>query len=326
MQSATTTLISGLAVALAIAPAAAKELVVAEPVHGIGYLPMYVAKHNGYFTDAGIELKILTVESGSGHTNAVLTKQAFAFIGGPEHNAFAKAKGAELRAVVNVVNRGNSYLVASPGVAPAGRDFASFVKGKKIATGFYGGTPNSITRFLFTEWKIDPRSDVALTETSAGGILAAVKAKQADIAVTYEPILTQGVRQGVWGEPFYNVPNELGDYAYSTINIRKESIDAEPAVVEGLVRAIVKGLRFTHDHHAEAAEIAKKEFPTMALGDLTATLDRSFKDKLWSPDGMISRASWDTGSKVVRASGILKTDVGYDEIIDMRFVTKVLTN
>jgi NitT/TauT family transport system substrate-binding protein len=77
-----------------------KELVIAEPLHGIGYLPMYVSAANGYFAQEKIAIKILTIESGSGHTNAVLTKQAFAFIGGPEHNAFAKAKGAELRAVV----------------------------------------------------------------------------------------------------------------------------------------------------------------------------------------------------------------------------------
>ena len=71
-----------------------RELVVAEPVHLLGYLPMYVASANGYFKEEGLAVKVLTVESGAGHTNAVLTKQAFAFIGGPEHNAYAKAKGA----------------------------------------------------------------------------------------------------------------------------------------------------------------------------------------------------------------------------------------
>ena len=116
------------------AQAGLKELVIAEPLHGIGYLPMYVSVANGYFAQEKIAIKILTIESGSGHTNAVLTKQAFAFIGGPEHNAFAKAKGAELRAVVNVVNRGNVYLVAQKGASPKNRDFAGYMKGKRIAT------------------------------------------------------------------------------------------------------------------------------------------------------------------------------------------------
>src|SRR5437773_11652218 len=148
----TATLGSGLGLALAapalIARAATKELLVAEPVHGTGYLPMYIAMANGYFAESDIVVKIVTIETGGGHTNAVLSGQAFAFIGGPEHNAFAKAKGAELRAVVHCVNRGNVYFCAEKGLEPQGRDFAGFVKGKAIATGGYGGTPNSITRYL----------------------------------------------------------------------------------------------------------------------------------------------------------------------------------
>ena len=72
-----------------------------------------------------------------------------------------------------------------------------------------------------------------------------------------------------------------------------------------------------------AAEIAKKQFPTMALEDLKATLDRSFADEMWSKDGMISQAAWDTGKAVVMGAGMLKTDVSYDDIIDMSFVESV---
>jgi len=97
---------------------AAKELLVAEPVHGTGYLPMYIAMANNYFAESDIVVKIVTIETGSGHTNAVLSGQAFAFIGGPEHDAFAKAKGAELRAIVHCVDRGNVYINAIKGQEP----------------------------------------------------------------------------------------------------------------------------------------------------------------------------------------------------------------
>jgi NitT/TauT family transport system substrate-binding protein len=62
----------------------------------------------------------------------------------------------------------------------------------------------------------------------------------------------------------------------------------------------------------------------MPIEDLRATLDRSIKDELWSRDGIISRQAWDTASAVVRGTGILKTDVKYDEIIDMSFVEGAL--
>jgi len=309
-----------------VARGAAREVIVAEPVHSTGYLPLYVGMANGYFAEADVTVKILTIETGAGHTNAVLSGQAFAFIGGPEHNAFAKAKGAELRAVVHCVDRGNVYYCAAKGVEPTGTDWSSYFKGKSIALSQFGGTPNSITRYLLNKWKLDAKSDVTLVEIANSAVLSAVKSKQAQIGVATEPFVTQGVRQGIWAEPFFNVPKELGPYAYSTLNVRLDSIQKEPDMVRAFVRGMVKGLKFTYADPNGAAEIAKKQFPTMPLEDLKATLDRSFKDELWSKDGFISKEAWATGSAVVRDAGILKSDVKYEEIIDMSFVESVRTS
>src|SRR5262245_23519108 len=75
----TATLGTGLGLVLAappfIARAAAKELLVAEPVHSTGYLPMYIAMAKGYFAESDIEVKIVTIETGGGHTNAVRSEE-----------------------------------------------------------------------------------------------------------------------------------------------------------------------------------------------------------------------------------------------------------
>jgi NitT/TauT family transport system substrate-binding protein len=277
----------------------------------------------GFFDEANVSVKIVTIETGGGHTNAVLSGQAFAFIGGPEHNAFAKAKGAELRAVVHCVDRGNIYFCAATGFEPSNTDWSSYFKGKTIAVGPFGGTPNSITRYLLKKWNLDAKRDVTLVETASSATIAAVRGKQAQIGVATEPYVTQGVRNSVWGEPFLNIPKELGPYAYSTFNVRLETIQKDPELVRAFVRGMVKGLKFLYANRDETAEIAKKQFPTMPLEDLKATLGRSFKDELWSKDGMISREAWTTASAVVRGADILKTDVKYDEIIDMSFVESV---
>jgi len=303
-----------------------KDLIVAEPVHGVGYLPLYVAVDKGFFAQEGLNVKVTTVEGGSAHTNAVLTGQAFSFIGGPEHDAFAKLKGAELRSVVNVVDRGNVYLVAGAGKGPADKNLAAYAKGKVFAPGLFGGTPNSITRYLVSAWSLDAKSDVTLLETTTPAILAAVKTGQAQIAAVSEPMLTQGIRQGIWEEPFYNVPKEMGPYAYSTLNVREESIEKDPDKVRKFVRGVILGLRETYAHPDEAMAIAQKEFPTMAPDDLKATLDRTLADQLWSHDGMVSEQAWTTAQKVVRGADILKADVAYDAIIDMQFVKAMLAS
>ena len=60
-----------------------KTLLVAEPGHGMATLPFYIAMTNGFFAEEGLDVKILTTDGGGAHTNAVLSGQAFAFIGGP---------------------------------------------------------------------------------------------------------------------------------------------------------------------------------------------------------------------------------------------------
>jgi NitT/TauT family transport system substrate-binding protein len=307
-----------------IARAATKEVLIAEPVHGTGYLPLYVGMDKNLFDD--VKVNIVTIETGGGHTNAVLSGQAFAFIGGPEHDAYAKAKGAELRAVVNCVDRGNVYFCAAKDLQPTNTDWASYFKGKSIAVSQYGGTPNSITRYLLKKWNLDATHDVTLVETANSAILPAVRSKQAQIGNATEPFVTQGVRNGIWGEPFFNVPKELGPYAYSTFNVRLDTIQKDPELVRGFVRGMMKALKFIYDNKDEAAEIAKKQFPTMPLEDLKATLARSFADELWSKDGTISHASWDTAKAVVTDAGLLKADIKYEEIIDMSFVDSVKAN
>jgi NitT/TauT family transport system substrate-binding protein len=300
---------------------AQRTLLVAEPQHGMGYFPLYAAIRNGYLAEEGLDVKMMTVDGGSTHTNAVLTGQAFAFIGGPEHNAYAKLKGGELRAVANVVDRGNVYYSARTGSEPKpGQDWRSYFKGKSFAVGLYGGTPNSITRYLLKKWGLDARTDVTLVEMTTPAIFAAVRGGRAEIGVSSEPMLTQGVKQGIWSEPIINIPKELGPYAYSSINVRLETIQKEPELVQKFVRGVVRGLKYVYADPEGAAVLAKKEFPTMPLDDLRATLDRTFADGLWSRDGMITQEAWNTGESVVLAAGILKQAVPYDHIIDMRFV------
>jgi NitT/TauT family transport system substrate-binding protein len=321
--SSTASLGLGLVAAPYVARAAAKEILIAEPVHSTGYLPLYIAMSKGFFDEANVSVSLVTIETGGGHTNAVLSGQAFAFIGGPEHNAFAKAKGAELRAVVHCVDRGNIYFCAAQGFEPANTNWPEYFRHKTIAVGPFGGTPNSITRYFLKKWNLDVKRDVTLIETANSATIAVVKGKQAQIGEATEPYVTQGVRHSIWGEPFINVPNELGPYAYSTFNVRLDTIQKDPELVRAFVRGMAKGLKFLYSNRAEAAEIAKKQFPTMPLDDLKATLDRSFADELWSRDGMISREAWATASAVVRSADILKSDVKYDEIIDMSFVDSI---
>jgi NitT/TauT family transport system substrate-binding protein len=298
-----------------------KELTVTEPVHSLGYLPLYVAVHQGFFAAEHLNIKVVTITSPAGHANAVLNDQAFACIGGPEYNAFTNSKGGDLKAVANVIDRGDVYLVAKKGTSPADKNFAAYFKGKSIAIPYYGSTPNSIVRYLVNKkWGLDLKSDVTLIELGGyPAILAALKAGQAQIGSLREPVLTQAKNEDVADDPFLSVPEELGPYTYSALSVRQKTIASDPDAVKGFVRAIAKALKFVYANPDGAVAVAKAEFPTMPAGDMKATFDRAMRDKIWSKDAVISEQSWNTAKAVVIGTDVLKTDVPYNAIIDMSF-------
>lgn len=308
----------------------AVSLTIAEPVHGVGYLPLYVGIREGFFADEGLDVSTVTLQGGGAHTNAVLTGQAWGFIGGPEHNAFAAARGSDavtIKAIANIVNRGNNYLVAAPGLTYDG-DLGAFLKGKKVVTGAFGGTPNSITRYLLNKHGLTETDTPLIESADATAALAIVQQGQAQVAVVSEPILGRGIAEGIWGEPFYNVPKELGPYAFSTLNIRQDSIEKDPETVEAFTRALKRSLEFTDTKRAESFAVARLEFPTLEPAVLQRTLDRSYADELWEFSGEVTPASLETALAVVRASGVLKDSaapVKYDAIVDMSFVKAAST-
>jgi len=303
-----------------------KKIVIAEPVHLIGYLPLYLAIQEGYFEEEGLEVEVITATGGA-HVTSLVSGDAWGNIAGPDSNQMANPGSSDpIQGVVNVVNRANVYLMGSsdePIDSTNEAELASYLEGKTIAAGRYGGSPNLLTRWLLLELGLDPDKDVKLEEPAdASAVVSLVESGQADIANGGEPQITEGINKGVWNEPFYSFPS-LGDYPYSVISVKKSTIENEPEVVESFVKAMLKGLKAVDEDHDLAMEALKKEFPTTSDESLKASLDRAYADQLWSKDGFISEEALAKPMDVVEKTGVYKEGYKYEELIDMQFVEKL---
>ncbi|MBQ8555735.1 MAG: ABC transporter substrate-binding protein, partial [Clostridia bacterium] len=301
-------------------------LVVAEPVHLIGYLPLYVAIHEGYFAEEGLDVSVVQATGGA-HVTAVVSGDAFAVIGGVDSYNFANQGNDDpIISIVNCVNRANVYLFARKGLAPASdsnADMADFLRGKIIVAGRYGGSPNVLTRYLVKSVGLDPDVDVTLSENAdASTVTAMLQYGQGDIGNGGEPQISEGVTAGIFEEPFVAFP-DLGDYAYSVIGVRRSTIENDPATCEGFVRAMIRALEAVQTDRALAERILELEFPTLTEEGRQAALDRAYADSLWSVDGVISQQAVDTLMEVVITSGLWEGEYSYDALVDMQFVEKV---
>ncbi len=281
------------------------EITIAEPVHGVGYLPLYAAIDQGYFADEGLDVSTTTL-TGGGHVNALLSGEVFGFIGGPESGAVANVKGADLTTVANVVNRGNVYFVAAAGQEPEdGADMGDYLAGKKIVGGRYGGTPSAILRHILIENGLDPEDDVQLNEIEdSSAVPSVISSGQAEIATVSEPQLGAGIAEGLWGEPFLSALDLLGPYAYSAIVVQQSTIDDDPETVQAFVSALEKGQADIESDRDYTLELAQREFPTMDEDTLTAVLDRAYADELWGGTYLTPEAV-ETALQVARDGEIL---------------------
>lgn len=302
---------------------ARKKLVIAEPVHLIGYLPLYIAQHEGYFAEQGLEVEVIQA-SGGAHVTAVVSGDAWGVIGGVDSIALANKNSSDpIVSVANVVNRANVYLVAKSGLAPksgSDADLREFLAGKNIVAGRHGGSPNLLTRYLLIKLGLDPETDVTLQEPADASTVVTMLAQGAgDIGNGGEPQISEGIARGVWGEPFYKFP-DLGDFSYSVLSVRSSTLEKDPKTVQKAVNAIVKALKVVQEDKVLAAKVLRLEFPTLSEESLRSSLDRAYADNLWSLDGLISEQAVATDMDVLLKTGIFTGSYSYDALTDMQFV------
>lgn len=302
-----------------------KKVVIAEPVHLSGYLPLYVAQHEGYFKDEGLEVKVIQATGGT-HVTAVVSGDAWGVIGGVDSIALGNKNNSDpITAVCNCVNRANVYLFAKTGLKPKGTgeaDLKAFLKGKTIVAGRHGGSPNLLTRYLLINLGLDPDKDVHLIENAdASTVVSMLQNGNGDIGNGAEPQICEGISKGVWEEPFYKF-TDLGDFSYSVISVKKSTIDNDPETVQKFVNAMKKALKAVQDDHDMAKKVLKLEFPTLGDEEIQASLDRAYGDNLWSQDGIISEKAVTTDMDMLLKTGIFSGTYSYDTLVDMEFVNK----
>jgi NitT/TauT family transport system substrate-binding protein len=300
-----------------------RKLIVTEPGHSVDSLPFYVGIRKGYYKEVGLDVQLVTSEGGGKAMAAVQSGNADAYIGGPEHIAFADVKGGQpIKALVALSNRANSFVCARTGIVvdPA-KPFAENIKGKKIAVGTRGATDNSVLLYLLKRDGLDPRSDVVMLEieTSAGRI-AAMKNGQADMAMVFEPFISQGVKAGIWQEPFASMPKELGLFSWTTVNLPEKTIKADPALAKAIVAATKKSLELIFADEAEMRAIAAEEFPTLPKDDLDAIMTRARNNDIWQRDGSMPEEAWTKLQSILTISGMLNQEVAYKDIFDPEFL------
>lgn len=293
-----------------------KKAVISQAFQSMLYLPLYVAIDKGFFTAQGLDLTKETAGAPATALSAVISGSAQFSLHGPEWTAIAASKGAPVDIIANVVNGAAVWIATTP-------DFkfesVKDLKGQKIVTGLMPTTSTSLFMKLLKENGMDPKTDVELIQVALGTEPGPFLAKQANVAVMYEPGLDQVVAKGM--KVALGFPKAYGPYAFSAISARA---DVDPDIAQRLVNGLEMAMRFIAANQDETIAIAKKEFPNLDPAVVEAAVKRMIVEKVYPSSVDITAEALKTGMDTQIALGNLSTQPEYGKFVVKKYIEPAL--
>jgi len=287
-------------------------------IPNVQFAPFYVAEDKGYFAeenlainfDYGMETDLLKLV-GAGELR-------FAVASG-DQVILARAQGLPVTYILNWYRRFPVCVVSLQEKDITG---AKDLVGKRVGTPATEGASYIGWRALLHAEGID-EAQVNLQVIGYTQV-ASLTEGRVDAAVCYalnEPV--QLSQAGYSINVIY-----VDDYANLVSNgliTNEQTIAEQPELAQGLVRAVLRGLRYTIEHPDEAFAICKEHVPEIA-GDneslQKAVLLESIK--FWQGErlGYSDRAAWEESQRFMRQIGLIDAEVDVEKLFTNQFVVE----
>lgn len=319
----------GLVLAVALALAGCRPAAAPTPTPGrvpvklaMGYIPnvqftpIYVAYSRGYFAQEGIDL---TFDYGmeTDLLKLLAAGERQFVIGSGDQVALARGNGLPVRYILNWYRRFPVCVVA---LASSGIEKPAELVGRTVGTPVLEGA-SYIGWRAFADAAGIPADKVNLQVIGYTQV-ASLTEKRVDAAICYamnEPVQLRTAGRDI--RVFY-----LDEYANLPSNgliTNDETLERRPELVQGMVRAFLRGLRDTIADPDAAFAITKQMVPE--VGGQNEALQRAVLAeciRFWQgePLGRSDPASWRAVVGLLRQAGLLGVDVDPEALYTNRFV------
>ena len=285
-------------------------------IPNVQFAPIYVAIEKGYFREQGLDV---TIDYSMENDNTVLTATGdlqFAVVSG-EQVMLARAQQLP---VVYVMAWYQRYPVGIAARSSAGIKTVADLRGRRVGLpGLYGASYIGAIALLDSAGLKE--SDVTLDSIGFTQVESLV-AGRVDAVVIY--VANEPVQLRRMGEEITVL--EVGDALELVSNgiiTNEKTLAEDPALVQGMVSAMLKGLRYTSDHPEEAFEISKKYVDNLAEADYEVQMQVLLNSiKLWQGArlGYSQPDAWQNMQRILLQMGLMHQEIDLEDAYDNRFI------
>lgn len=292
-------------------------------IPSVQFAPFYVAVEKGYFAQEGIQI---TFDYGweTDLLKLVGTDALQFAIASGDQVILARSQGLPAVYVLNWYRR---FPVCVMSLPEAGIRQPADLLGRKIGTPVTYGASYIGWRALLEAASLDETEFQLITIGYTQ--VAAITEKQVDAALCYamnEPVQMRTAGQAV--DVLY-----VADYANLVSNgliTNQKSVNERPELVQGMVRAALRGIAYTVEHPDEAFEIALKHVPDAASDEAARQRNRAILDEsraFWKADpgelGRSVESEWKASEQIMQKMGLIGPESDVAAAYTNQFIVEV---
>ena len=291
-----------------------------EVAHSIFYAPQYVAIEEGYFSEEGLDLTLITGFGADKVLTALISGEADIGFMGAEASIYAYQEGAT-DPVVNfaqLTQRAGNFLVAREEMP----DFKwEDLKGRKVLGGRKGGMPEMVFEYILKQNGLDPQKDLSIDQSIDFGSTAAAFTgdDSADFTVEFEPSATALEKQGA-GFVVASLGVDSGYVPYTSYSAKNSYMEKNPEIMQKFTDALQKGMDFVQSHTPEEiAEIIEPQFPETDMDTITAIVKRYYDQDTWKENLVFGQEGFELLQDILEDAGELKERTPYAKLVNTEF-------
>jgi NitT/TauT family transport system substrate-binding protein len=255
------------------------------------YLPAKLAEQLGYYKEQGLDVELYNTTSGQAAATALLAREVAGVVGFYDHTIDLQAKGKFITSVVQFAVAPGETVLVKADVADKYSNPANW-KGQPLGVTGLGSATDFLTRYLASRAGLK-NQDYSLVPVGAGDtFLAAIQQGKIVSGMTTEPTVQRALARGSAKVSIdLRTPEKTraalgGDYPAACLYMDRGYMEANKETAQKLVNALVKTLKWVHDHSAE--EIADKMPKDYMAGDKALYVKGLKEGKpQYSPDGLM---------------------------------------
>lgn len=297
------------------------KLTLNEVAHSIFYAPMYVAFENDYFTEAGLDVTLVTGYGADKVMAAVLSGEAEIGFAGCEATIYTYLEGASDKIVnfAQLTQRAGNFLVSREPIENFTWDM---LIGQDVLGGRAGGMPEMVFEYILRKNGIQP-SEVNIDQSiDFGSTAAAFSSGQGSFSVEFEPHAT-GLEQKGDGYIVASLGVDSGYVPYTSFFTKQSYLDENSDTVQAFTDALQKGMDYVNSHTAEEiAAVIAPQFAETELETITTIVNRYLEQDTWKSDLIFSEEAFLLLQNILEESGELPERVPYEELVTTQYAAE----